>query len=112
MPQAFFMRVAMGLALNEIDREARAIEFYELLSSFDFMAPRRRCSTPARVTRSSPVCYLTTVPDDLDGIYEAHQGKRPAVEVGRRPRQRLDPRARPGPHIKGTNGKSQGVVPS
>jgi ribonucleoside-diphosphate reductase alpha chain len=38
LPQAFFMRVAMGLALNEIDREARAIEFYELLSSFDFMS--------------------------------------------------------------------------
>src|SRR5690606_13009884 len=38
LPQAFFMRVAMGLAIREIDREARAIEFYDLLSSFDFMA--------------------------------------------------------------------------
>ncbi|RZL00129.1 MAG: ribonucleoside-diphosphate reductase subunit alpha, partial [Rubrivivax sp.] len=71
MPQAFFMRVAMGLSLNEIDREARAIEFYEVLSSFDFMS-----STPTLFnagTRRSQLssCYLTTVPDDLDGIYEA-----------------------------------------
>ena len=71
MPQAFFMRVAMGLSLNEIDREARAIEFYQLLSSFDFMS-----STPTLFnsgTRRSQLssCYLTTVSDDLDGIYEA-----------------------------------------
>ncbi|MBV8626768.1 MAG: ribonucleoside-diphosphate reductase subunit alpha, partial [Paraburkholderia sp.] len=71
MPQAFFMRVAMGLALNEIDREARAIEFYNVLSSFDFMS-----STPTLFnsgTRRSQLssCYLTTVDDDLDGIYEA-----------------------------------------
>ncbi|MDE2504428.1 MAG: ribonucleoside-diphosphate reductase subunit alpha, partial [Burkholderiales bacterium] len=71
MPQAFFMRVAMGLALNEIDREARAIEFYNVLSTFDFMS-----STPTLFnsgTRRSQLssCYLTTVADDLDGIYEA-----------------------------------------
>ncbi len=69
LPQAFFMRVAMGLAVREIDREGRAIEFYRLLSSFDFM-----CSTPtlfnagtARPQLSS--CFLTTVDDDLDGIF-------------------------------------------
>ena len=71
LPQAFYMRVAMGLALNEIDREARAIEFYEVLSTFDFMS-----STPTLFnagTRRSQLssCYLTTVADDLDGIYEA-----------------------------------------
>ena len=71
MPQAFFMRVAMGLSLNEIDREARAVEFYNVLSSFDFMS-----STPTLFnsgTRRSQLssCYLTTVADDLDGIYEA-----------------------------------------
>ena len=71
LPQAFFMRVAMGLALNEIDREARAIEFYHALSNFDFMS-----STPTLFnsgTRRSQLssCYLTTVPDNLDGIYEA-----------------------------------------
>ena len=67
MPQAFFMRVAMGLALNEIDREARAIEFYEVLSTFDFMS-----STPTLFNAGSrrsqlSSCYLTTVADDLDG---------------------------------------------
>ena len=71
LPQAFFMRVAMGLSLNEIDRETRAIEFYNVLSSFDFMS-----STPTLFnsgTRRSQLssCYLTTVGDDLDGIYEA-----------------------------------------
>ena len=71
LPQAFFMRVAMGLALNEIDREARAVEFYRLLSSFDLMS-----STPtlfnSGTTRSQlSSCYLTTVSDNLDGIYEA-----------------------------------------
>src|SRR5882672_9974471 len=71
LPQAFFMRVSMGLALNEIDREARAIEFYNVLSSFDFMS-----STPtlfnSGTTRSQlSSCYLTTVSDNLDGIYEA-----------------------------------------
>ena len=71
LPQAFFMRVAMGLAINEVDREARAIEFYQVLSSFDFMS-----STPTLFnagTRHSQLssCYLTTVTDDLDGIYQA-----------------------------------------
>ena len=71
LPQAFFMRVAMGLAINEMDRETRAIEFYELLSSFDFMSstPTLFNSGTNRPQLSS--CYLTTVPDDLDGIYSA-----------------------------------------
>jgi len=54
LPQAFFMRVAMGLSLNEVDREARAIEFYEVLSSFDFMSSTPPCSTAAHCARSSP----------------------------------------------------------
>ena len=67
----FFMRVAMGLALREIDREARAIEFYELLSSFDFM-----CSTPTLFNAGTlrpqlSSCFLTTISDDLDGIFKA-----------------------------------------
>ena len=71
LPQAFFMRVAMGLAINELDREARAIEFYNLLSSFDFMSstPTLFNSGTRRPQLSS--CYLTTIPDDLDGIFSA-----------------------------------------
>ena len=111
MPQAFFMRVAMGLALGEIDREARAIEFYEVLSSFDFMS-----STPTLFnsgTRRSQLssCYLTTVADDLDGIYEAlKENALLSKYAGGLGNDWSRVRAL-GSYIKGTNGKSQGVVP-
>ncbi len=111
LPQIFFMRVAMGLALNEIDREARAIEFYEVLSSFDFMS-----STPTLFnsgTRRSQLssCYLTTVPDDLDGIYEAiKENALLSKFAGGLGNDWTRVRAL-GSHIKGTNGESQGVVP-
>eukprot|EP01032_Pedospumella_encystans_P016441 gene16441-18763_t len=71
MPQAFFMRVAMGLSLNETDREARAIEFYEILSSFDFMSSTPTLFNSGTLRSQLSSCYLTTVPDDLDGIYES-----------------------------------------
>jgi ribonucleoside-diphosphate reductase alpha chain len=111
MPQAFFMRVAMGLALNEIDREARAIEFYDVLSTFDFMS-----STPTLFnsgTRRSQLssCYLTTVADDLDGIYEAlKENALLSKFAGGLGNDWTNVRAL-GSYIKGTNGKSQGVVP-
>jgi ribonucleoside-diphosphate reductase alpha chain len=111
MPQAFFMRVAMGLALGEIDREARAIEFYQVLSSFDFMS-----STPTLFnagTRRSQLssCYLTTVADDLDGIYEAlKENALLSKFAGGLGNDWTNVRAL-GSYIKGTNGKSQGVVP-
>ncbi len=111
MPQAFFRRVAMGLALGEIDREARAIEFYEVLSRFDFMS-----STPTLFnsgTRRSQLssCYLTTVSDDLDGIYEAlKENALLSKFAGGLGNDWTNVRAL-GSHIKGTNGKSQGVVP-
>ncbi|HEY0957452.1 MAG TPA: ribonucleoside-diphosphate reductase subunit alpha [Roseateles sp.] len=111
MPQAFFMRVAMGLALGEIDREARAIEFYEVLSSFDFMS-----STPTLFnagTRRSQLssCYLTTVSDDLDGIYEALKENALLSKFAGGLGNDWTPVRALGSHIKGTNGKSQGVVP-
>jgi len=111
MPQAFFMRVAMGLSLNEIDREARTIEFYNVLSSFDFMS-----STPTLFnsgTRRSQLssCYLTTVADDLDGIYEAlKENALLSKFAGGLGNDWTRVRAL-GSYIKGTNGKSQGVVP-
>jgi ribonucleoside-diphosphate reductase alpha chain len=111
MPQAFFMRVAMGLALNEVDREARAIEFYNVLASFDFMS-----STPTLFnagTRRSQLssCYLTTVADDLDGIYEAlKENALLSKFAGGLGNDWTNVRAL-GSYIKGTNGKSQGVVP-
>ena len=111
MPQAFFMRVAMGLALGEIDREARAVEFYNVLSKFDFMS-----STPTLFnsgTRRSQLssCYLTTVADDLDGIYEAlKENALLSKFAGGLGNDWTRVRAL-GSYIKGTNGKSQGVVP-
>jgi len=111
MPQAFFMRVAMGLALGEIDREARAIEFYNVLSGFDFMS-----STPTLFnsgTRRSQLssCYLTTVADDLEGIYEAlKENALLSKFAGGLGNDWTRVRAL-GSYIKGTNGKSQGVVP-
>ncbi len=113
LPQTFFMRVAMGLALNEREdqREARAIEFYNVLSSFDFMS-----STPTLFnsgTRRSQLasCYLTTVADDLDGIYEAIKENAMLQKfAGGIGNDWTQVRAL-GAHIKGTNGKSQGVVP-
>ena len=111
LPQAFFMRVAMGLAINEIDREARAIEFYNVLSSFDFMS-----STPTLFnagTRRSQLssCYLTTVADDLDGIYEALKENALLSKYAGGLGNDWTPVRALGSYIKGTNGKSQGVVP-
>ena len=111
LPQAFFMRVAMGLALNEIDREARTIEFYNVLSSFDFMS-----STPtlfnSGTTRSQlSSCYLTTVSDNLDGIYEAIKENALLAKYAGGLGNDWTPVRALGSHIKGTNGKSQGVVP-
>ena len=111
LPQVFFMRVAMGLALNEVNREARAIEFYEVLSRFDFMS-----STPTLFnsgTRHSQLssCYLSTVSDDLDGIYEAIKENALLAKYAGGLGNDWTPVRALGSHIKGTNGKSQGVVP-
>src|SRR5256714_1850899 len=71
LPQAFFMRVAMGLSLNEKDRDQRAIEFYDALSSFDFMSSTPTLFNSGTLRSQLSSCYLTTVADDLEGIYEA-----------------------------------------
>ena len=111
MPQAFFMRVAMGLALNELDRETRAIEFYEILSTFDFMSSTPTLFNSATNRPQLSSCYLTTVEDDLDGIYEAlKENALLSKYAGGLGNDWTNVRAL-GSHIKGTNGKSQGVVP-
>ncbi len=111
LPQAFFMRVAMGLALNEIDREARAIEFYEVLSSFDFMSSTPTLFNSGTLRSQLSSCYLTTVPDDLDGIYESiKENALLSKYAGGLGNDWTRVRAL-GSHIKGTNGESQGVVP-
>ena len=111
LPQAFFMRVAMGLAINELERETRAIEFYELLSSFDFMnsTPTLFNSGTCRPQLSS--CYLTTVPDDLDGIFSSIKDDALLSKFAGGLGNDWTPVRALGSYIKGTNGKSQGVVP-
>jgi ribonucleoside-diphosphate reductase alpha chain len=111
MPQAFFMRVAMGLALNETDREARAIEFYEVLSSFDFMSSTPTLFNAGTLRSQLSSCYLTTVADDLDGIYEAIKENALLSKFAGGLGNDWTPVRALGSHIKGTNGESQGVVP-
>jgi ribonucleoside-diphosphate reductase alpha chain len=111
LPQAFFMRVAMGLSLDEIDRESRAIEFYELLSSFDFMSSTPTLFNSGTLRSQLSSCYLTTVADDLDGIYEAIKENALLAKYAGGLGNDWTPVRALGSHIKGTNGKSQGVVP-
>ncbi|MBE9376607.1 ribonucleoside-diphosphate reductase subunit alpha [Saccharopolyspora sp. HNM0983] len=111
LPQAFFMRVAMGLALREDDREARAIEFYRLLSSFDFM-----CSTPTLFNSGTThpqlsSCFLTTVDDDLDSIFQSYRNNALLAKYSGGLGNDWTPVRGLGAHINGTNGKSQGLVP-
>ena len=111
LPQAFFMRVAMGLALNEVDREARAIEFYEVLSKFDFMSSTPTLFNSGTLRSQLSSCYLTTVADDLDGIYEAIKENALLSKFAGGLGNDWTPVRALGSYIKGTNGKSQGVVP-
>ncbi len=111
LPQAFFMRVAMGLALNEIDREARAVEFYNVLSSFDFMSSTPTLFNAGTQRSQLSSCYLTTVADDLDGIYEALKENALLSKYAGGLGNDWTPVRALGSYIKGTNGKSQGVVP-
>ena len=111
LPQVFFMRVSMGLAIAEENREEKAVEFYNLLSSFDYMS-----STPTLFNAGTPhsqlsSCYLTTVPDDLHGIYGALQDNAMLSKWAGGLGNDWTPVRGMGAHIKGTNGKSQGVVP-
>ena len=111
LPQAFFMRVAMGLALNEIDREARAIEFYQLLSKFDFMSSTPTLFNSGTCRSQLSSCYLTTVSDSLDSIYEAIKENALLSKFAGGLGNDWTPVRAMGSRIKGTNGKSQGVVP-
>jgi ribonucleoside-diphosphate reductase alpha chain len=111
LPQAFFMRVSMGLAINEIDREARAIEFYNLLSSFDFMSSTPTLFNSGTLRPQLSSCYLTTVSDDLDGIYSSIKDNALLSKFAGGLGNDWTRVRGLGAHIKGTNGKSQGVVP-
>ena len=112
LPQAFFMRVAMGLAINEeVNREARAIEFYEKLSSFDFMSSTPTLFNSGTLRSQLSSCYLTTIADDLLQIFGGIQDNAMLSKFAGGLGNDWTPVRALGSHIKGTNGKSQGVVP-
>ncbi len=111
LPQAFFMRVAMGLAIHEVEREQRTIEFYRLLSSFDFMSSTPTLFNSGTLRPQLSSCYLTTVPDDLDGIYSAIRDNALLSKFAGGLGNDWTRVRGMGAHIRGTNGKSQGVVP-
>ncbi|NMA99675.1 MAG: ribonucleoside-diphosphate reductase subunit alpha, partial [Phyllobacteriaceae bacterium] len=111
LPQAFFMRVAMGLAIREIDREARAIEFYDLLSSFHFMASTPTLFNSGTLRPQLSSCFLTTIADDLDGIFKAVKDNALLAKYSGGLGNDWTPVRGLGARIKGTNGESQGVVP-
>jgi ribonucleoside-diphosphate reductase alpha chain len=111
LPQVFFMRVAMGLAINEVEREDRAIEFYNLLSSFDFMSSTPTLFNSGTLRPQLSSCYLTTVADHLEGIYDAIKDNALLSKYAGGLGNDWSRVRGMGAHIKGTNGKSQGVVP-
>lgn len=111
LPQAFFMRVAMGLALREIDRENKAIEFYDLLSSFAFMASTPTLFNAGTLRPQLSSCFLTTVPDDLDGIFKSVKDNALLAKYSGGLGNDWTRVRGLGAHIKGTNGESQGIVP-
>jgi len=111
LPQVFFMRVAMGLAIEEKDKNERAIEFYELLSSFDYMSSTPTLFNAGTLKPQLSSCYLTTVPDDLAGIYEAIRDNALLSKFAGGLGNDWTPVRAMNAYIKGTNGRSQGVVP-
>ena len=111
LPQVFFMRVAMGLSIGEIDRETRAIEFYHILSSFDFMSSTPTLFNAGTLHSQLSSCYLSTVSDNLDGIYEAIKENALLAKYAGGLGNDWTPVRAMRSHIKGTNGESQGVVP-
>lgn len=111
LPQIFYMRVAMGLASNEADREARAIEFYNLISSFDYMVSTPQLFNSGTLRPQLSSCFLTTVPDDLHGIYSAIKDNAMLSKWAGGLGNDWTPVRALGANIKGTNGKSQGIVP-
>lgn len=112
LPQVFFMRVAMGLAHCEgKQKNERAIEFYRLLSSFDYMSSTPTLFNAGTLRPQLSSCYLTTVPDDLDGIYGALKDNALLSKFAGGLGNDWTPVRAMGAYIKGTNGKSSGVVP-
>ena len=111
LPQVMFMRVAMGLALRESDRNRYAAEFYNLLGPMDFVSSTPTLFNAGTVRSQLSSCYISTVGDDLDSIMTAiHDNAMLAKWAGGLGNDWTPIRAQ-GSRIEGTNGISNGVVP-
>lgn len=111
LPQVFFMRVAMGLALEEDKPNDRAIEFYELLSSFNYMSSTPTLFNSGTIRSQLSSCYLSTVGDDLDQIYGSIRDNALLQKFAGGLGNDWTPVRAMHAHIKGTNGESQGIIP-
>ncbi|MEY5097707.1 MAG: hypothetical protein RJA36_426 [Pseudomonadota bacterium] len=122
LPQHFFMRVAMGVALQEDDPTARAIQFYDLLSSFDYMASTPTLFNSGTVHSQLSSCYLNTVNDQISADPAAGEHRFASIFGTIEESARLSKYAggigtdwtrvrAAGSHIQSTNGKSSGVIP-
>jgi ribonucleoside-diphosphate reductase alpha chain len=110
-PQYFWMRVAMGLAIQEENKTARAIEFYNILSTFRFTSATPTLFNSGTLHPQLSSCYLSTVTDDLDSIFKAiGDNAKLSKWAGGLGNDWTNIRAT-NSHIKGTNGQSQGVIP-
>ena len=110
-PQFFWMRVAMGLSIREDDKNARAIEFYNILSQFRFTSATPTLFNSGTLHPQLSSCYLSTVSDDLDGIFkQIADNAKLSKWAGGLGNDWTNIRAT-NSHIKGTNGQSQGVIP-
>lgn len=110
-PQCFWMRVAMGLAMNEEDKEAKAIEFYNLFSKFLYTSSTPTLFNSGTVRSQLSSCYLNTFDDSIDGIFDgAWQEARKSKYAGGLGLD-VTPFRSTGSHIQGTNGISSGLVP-
>ncbi len=111
LPQAFWMRVAMGLAVRETDREAVAISFYEQLSTLRFVSSTPTLFNSGCTNPQLSSCFLSTIQDDLGDIFKALRDDALLSKFSGGLGNDWTPVRALGAHIKGTNGKSQGVIP-
>ncbi len=111
LPQIFFMRIAMGLAIEEEDKEEKAIEFYNLLSSFDYMSSTPTLFNAGTLLSQLSSCYISVLPDSLAGIYDGLKDNALLSKLSGGLGNSATPIRAMGARIKGTNGKSQGVIP-
>ncbi len=112
LPQQFFMRVAMGLCLNEDNPTQRAIEAYsEALSVFNYMSSTPTLFNAGTLHPQMSSCYLTTIADDLYEIYGSFRDNAMLSKWAGGIGNDWTPVRALNAHIKGTNGKSQGIVP-